>query len=77
MFLSSFGREILSSFGGGRAPSFIAGGSLLVMAKDSSRVVVEDLVFLSSCDRSLGVPLELWVGGVLLSCVGQLLSSSN
>lgn len=49
--LSSFSREIVSSFAGGGGPSFVAGGSFLVMAKDSSRVVVEDLVFLSSCDR--------------------------
>ena len=48
--LSSFSREIVSSFERG-GPSFVAGGSFLVMAKDSSRVVVEDLVFLSSCDR--------------------------
>ena len=49
--LSSFGRETLYSFDEGRSPSFIAGGSFLVLAKDSSQVVVEDLVFLSSCDR--------------------------
>ena len=60
----------------GLSSSFIAGGSFLVMTKDFSQVVVEDLVFLLSCDRRLGVPLELW-RGVLLSCVGQLLSSSN
>ena len=45
--------------GGGGAPSFIAGGSFFVMAKDFSRVVVEELVFLLSCDRRPGVPLEL------------------
>ena len=32
------------------APSFVTGDSFLVMAKDSSQVV-EDLMFLSSCDR--------------------------
>ena len=36
---------------GGEAPNFVAGGSFLVMAKNSSRVVVEGSVFLSSCDR--------------------------
>ena len=62
--------------GAGVAPSFVDGGSFLVMAKDFSQVVVEDLVFLLSCDRRLGVPLELW-RGILLSCVGQLLTNSN
>ena len=77
--LSRFGREILSSFAGGQgggAPSFVAGGSFLVMAKNSSQVVVEDLVFLLSSDRRLGVPLEFW-RGIFLSCVGKLLCSSN
>ena len=49
--LSRFGREILSSFVKRVAPNFVSGGYFLVVAKDFSRVVVEDLVFLSSCDR--------------------------
>ena len=52
--LSSFGREILYSFGGGGgSPSFISGGFFLVMAKDSSGLVVGPPLELSWADSSL------------------------
>ena len=64
--LSSFGREILSSFGGGGgSPSFISGGFFLVMAKDSSGLVV-------------GPPLELsWADSSLEGCAAWLMTCCN